>query len=112
MSELTKKLHDAVYKNTIWPNDLMNNLEDDPDYLSINFTSYIDGICGEVIFMDQGKKIITNYYFNKKHFVQKVEMIESEKSYILYDRCEEITKILLELGRIDELEKTINLLVA
>ncbi|MED5015937.1 hypothetical protein P9847_01315 [Paenibacillus chibensis] len=111
MSNLIKKLHDLVYKNTIWPQDLLQNLQD-PDYLNVNFNSYLDGTCAEVVFMDQGKKITTNYYFCKKSFLQKVEMIEDDRSFIIYDRIEEITKLLIKLDRLNELEHTLKLLAA
>lgn len=111
MSILIKQLHDLVYKNSIWPQDLLQNLQD-PDYLNVSFDSYLDGMCAEVTFMDQGKKITTNYYFSKKSFLQKVEMIEDDQAFVIYDRIEEITKILIKLDRLDELENTLKLMAA
>ncbi|MCP3746689.1 MULTISPECIES: hypothetical protein [Paenibacillus] len=111
MSDLILDLHDAMFKNTIWPNDLLHNLAD-PDYLSINFNAYLDGMCAEVVFMDEGKRIVTNYYFNKKNYIQKIEMIENGESIILYDRLVTIAEILTKLGRSHELEKTLKLLAA
>ncbi|ARF70697.1 hypothetical protein B7C51_24805 (plasmid) [Paenibacillus larvae subsp. pulvifaciens] len=90
-SDLIKELHDVVFKNTIWPNDLLENLTD-PDYLSVNFNTYLDGLCAEVKFVDEGKTIRTNYFFDKKQHIQKVEMIEGERTFVLYDRIEEIAK--------------------
>ncbi len=111
VSDLKISLHEAIFKNTLWPNDLLHNLSD-PDYLSINFNSYLDGICAEVIFMDEGKKITTNYYFSKKNHIQKVEMIEDDETFILYDRLGVISDILIKLGRYHELEETLKLLAA
>lgn len=110
-NQLSIELHDLIYKNTIWPSDLLENLNDS-DYLSVNFETYLDGLRGELVFMDEGKEIKTYYYFNKNNFIQKVEMFEESNSIILYDRIEEITKILLKHDKLEDLEKTIQLLAA
>lgn len=110
-NNLSNELHDLIYKNTIWPSDLLENLND-PDYLSVKFETYLDGLCGEVVFLDEGKTIRTYYYFNKKNFIQKVEMFEDSSSIILYDRIEEISKLLLKYNKIEDLDKTIQLLAA
>ncbi|MNV58839.1 hypothetical protein D3C71_1512330 [compost metagenome] len=111
MNDLSNELHDLIYKNTIWPSELLENLTD-PDYLSVKFEPYLNGLCGEVVFLDEGKIITAYYYFNKKNFIQKVEMFEENTSIILYDRIEEIAKVLLKYDKIEDFEKTIQLLVA
>ncbi|MGN7352338.1 hypothetical protein ACTHPJ_13520 [Paenibacillus amylolyticus] len=111
MNNLTAELHSLIYKNTIWPSDLLENLTD-PSYLSVNFETYLNGLCGKIVFVDEGKAIEAYYYFNEKNFIQKVEMIEDDRTTVLYDRIEEIAKVLLKYDRFEEFEETIKLLAA
>ncbi|WP_019913822.1 hypothetical protein [Paenibacillus sp. HW567] len=111
MIEITNELHELIYKNSVWPQDLLENLRD-PDYLSVNFDSYMQGTKAEVVFLDEGKKIISNYYFNSKGFVQKIEMIENESTFTVYSRIDEIVKILIKTDNIQCLQEITNLLAA
>lgn len=111
MIEMTKELHDLVYLNTVWPQELLENLSD-PDYLSVNFNSYLQGVCAEVVFIDEGKKVITNYYFNSKNHLQRVEMIEDVHVTTIYSRIDEIVKVLTRMNKLDDLHEVIDLMNA
>ncbi|SET61891.1 hypothetical protein [Paenibacillus sp. NFR01] len=111
MKNITNELYDLVYKNSVWPQDLLDNLKD-PDYLSVKFDAYLKGTMAEVIFMDEGKKIVANYYFNSKGLVQKIEMIEDEKVFVIYSRIDEIAKVLLETNNMKYFEQIYELIAA
>lgn len=111
MSELTKNLHDIIYTNCIWPNDLLENLAD-PAYLKVQFQPHLDGLMAEVVFIDEGEQITTLYYFNKKQFLQRIEMIEGDKLSVLYDRLEQVAQILKTLDAENELESIKKMLIA
>ncbi|OMD87838.1 MULTISPECIES: hypothetical protein [Paenibacillus] len=111
MISITNELYDLIYKNSVWPQDLLENLKD-PDYLSVKFDSYLQGTMAEVVFLDEGKKIIANYFFNSKGLVQKIEMIENESVFTVYSRIDEIAKLLLKTDNIHCLQEIVNLIAA
>lgn len=57
MIEITNELHELIYKNSVWPQDLLENLRD-PDYLSVNFDAYMQGTKAEVVFLMKVRRLL------------------------------------------------------
>ncbi|MNI46133.1 hypothetical protein D3C73_1005820 [compost metagenome] len=108
---LYPELYDAIYKNSVWPQDLLKNLSDS-DYVEVKFDSYLDGLRSELSFMDEGHKIVTVYYFDKREFVQRIEMIESDSCITVYDRIADVTLLLEKIGKLDSLNEIMKLMAA
>ncbi|MEG6512435.1 hypothetical protein V6C32_10975 [Desulforamulus ruminis] len=109
--QLLKELFEAVYCNAVFPHELIKNLKDH-DYLQVKFDSYMDGLRAEIKFVDEGEQVTSYYYFDKKDFLQRIEIIEDESVTTIYDRMEEVVRILSERNQLQSLGKIKELMSA
>lgn len=110
ISILRKKLWETMYLNPVWPSELLENLKD-PSYKDIKYRKVEKGCQVELTFLDDNTLVKAIYHFDENDYLQKAIMIENSYESIIFNREEEVARIMNEILSLTSKE-AINELIA
>lgn len=109
MKNQFQQLYDLIYSPIITPYSLLENAKLD-NYEYVNYSKAVNGLLVSMkCEIEPGYKVIFNYYFDEKDFLQRVEMVSSGEQELIFDRESETISI---KDRICETRKKIRTTIA